>query len=205
MHETRLNSRDVFPYPVSFPVYLRWKTHMKKLKYKWRTKQEKTAVFRHLDPILELHPFIQDSMTTAFCLEILHAQLLKNKQSTKGKKREGKMSSWESLAERALTSAHNTSTCFSIFPTGIWVIPEFSGWTQRNEKALAPPHSFAKPGATKVSLVFTSSFFAHTLLLSTLPTLHLMLQRLNRNNREQENKATSWKLGRNKKKVSRAQ
>lgn len=95
MYETRLNSRGNFPYALSFPVYLRWKRHMKKMKYKWRTNQEKTAVFRHLE--FYSRTLILSHQTLGplhFASRYSMTQILKDKQLMKGKKRERKMSSW---------------------------------------------------------------------------------------------------------------
>lgn len=80
-------------------------------------------------------------------------QMLKDKQLTKGKKREGEN---VKLKSREPWFQHNTLQ--HTFPS----LPLASGWFQRNEQALAPPHPFAKEDATKVSLIFMSSILSQT-------------------------------------------
>lgn len=102
-------------------------------------------------------------------------QPLKEKQLPKGKKSKGKKSSWASSAERALTLAQHTSTFFSIFTTGFWVMPERQGSPSKLCTLLTVL-------LRKMLLKFHSSphsLFFHTqeLPLSALLMLHLMLQR----------------------------
>lgn len=150
-------------------------------KHTWRNWNTNEEQLKRRQLPLEFGAYSRTSIPSHQTLWSLHfasrysmTQLLKDKQSMKGKKREEKMSSWESLAKRALTSAQLTSTHFSIFTTGIWVIPG----TQTSK--LWPLLIFL---LRKILQKFHSCLcplFFHTqeLLLSALLMLHLKLQRL---------------------------